>query len=292
MLSQLILNGIIAGGQYSLVAIGFSLIYRTSHFLHFTHGAIYVLGAYITYFFTIQNNMPFLVAVLLSLTLCCCLGLLVEMLFYRRLRVRRASPTVLFLTSLGLFITVQNTVSLVWGDEIKSIRSGPVKEGMWILNAAITPVQLLGLLVSTGLSIAVLVLLSRTRFGRQVRAVSDDTLLSQICGISSKRIILVTLILGSFLAGAAGILKAMDSDMTPTMGFNALLIAVVAIVAGGLNSTAGSLIGAYFVGLAEQLGVWFLPTQWQQAVVFGVLLLWLLFRPEGILGTRMRTPNV
>src|SRR5207245_1047123 len=102
MLSQMVLNGIVSGSQNSLLAIGFSLIYRTNHFLHFTHGAAYVAGAYFAFLFGIELRMPFFLALALSLTLCATLGAVLEMAFYRPLRSRRANPTIPFLTSLGL----------------------------------------------------------------------------------------------------------------------------------------------------------------------------------------------
>lgn len=292
MISQMVLNGIVAGSQYSLVALGFSLIYRTNRFLHFSHGAAFVLGAYLTYFLRVQCGMPLIAAGLLTVALCGMFGAVLEIAFYRRLRARRASAAVLFLTSLGVLIALQNSISLIWGDEMKSFRDGPIKEGIQVFSAILTPAQLLGIVVSTILGIAVLFFLYKTSVGREVRAVASNPALSRIYGINSDTIILAMLMLGSCLAGVAGIFKALDSDMTPTMGFSVLLMAVVAIVAGGLDSIPGAILGAYFVGFAQHLGVWFLPTQWQQAIIFCVLLLFLLLRPQGMLGTKARKATV
>lgn len=292
MFSQMVLNGIIAGSQYSLVALGFSLIYRTNRFLHFTHGVAFVLGAYLTFFLRAQCGLPLIAAVFLSIALCGVFGAILEIFFYRRLRAQRASSAILFLTSLGLFIALQNSISLIWGDEMKSVRSGPIKEGIQILGAIVTPAQLLGIIISTIFGIAVLVFLYKTSFGRKVRAVASDPVLSRIYGINSDKIILAMLVLGSCLAGIAGILKAFDSDMTPMMGFSVLLMAVIAIVAGGIDSIPGAILGGYFIGFSQHLGVWLLPTQWQQAIVFCLLLLFLLLRPEGMLGTKVRKAAV
>ena len=125
-----------------------------------------------------------------------------------------------------------------------------------------------------------------------MRAVADDLELARVSGIDSDRIILWTFAISSALAGIAGILVAFDTDMTPTMGLNVLLMGVVAVIIGGSGSIPGVALGALFLGLAQHLGVWGISSQWQDAIAFIILLAFLLVRPEGVLGKRVTKATV
>ena len=125
-----------------------------------------------------------------------------------------------------------------------------------------------------------------------MRAVANDSELARVAGIESDKIILLTFALGSALAGIAGILVALDVDMTPTMGMNALMMGVVAVIIGGVGSIPGIALGALLLGMAQHLGVWFISSQWQDAIAFVILLLFLLFRPQGFLGKKVKTATL
>ena len=122
-----------------------------------------------------------------------------------------------------------------------------------------------------------------------MRAVANNPELARISGIESDRVILSTFALGSALAGIAGILVALDVDMTPTMGMNALMMGVVAVIVGGVGSIPGVALAALLLGMAQHLGVWYISSQWQDAIAFVILLTFLLFRPEGFMGKRVKT---
>lgn len=170
---QLILNGILAGGEYAVIAIGFSLIYAATRFFHFAYGAVVMCGAYLA-FALHQAGLPLPPAMALSVTLCAGLGAGMEAGIYRQLRRRQATPLVLLIASLGVFIMIQNTISLVFGDDTRTIRTGVVREGLEILGARIVPVQITIIATSLVLFIALSLLLSKTKLGRQIRAVASD----------------------------------------------------------------------------------------------------------------------
>ena len=128
--------------------------------------------------------------------------------------------------------------------------------------------------------------------GHGMRAVSNDVELAKISGIDSDRIILWSFILGSALAGVAGILVALDVDMTPTMGMNALMMGVVAMIIGGVGSILGVAFGAILLGLAQHLGVWKISSQWQDAIAFIILFLFLLIRPQGFMGRKVKKVTI
>ena len=151
-----------------------------------------------------------------------------------------------------------------------------VKEGINILGARITPIQITIIAVSLLLVAFCFFLLKYTKIGQTMRAVANNPELASISGIDSDRVILSAFALGSALAGIAGILVALDVDMTPTMGMRALLMGVVAVIIGGVGSIPGVALGALLLGMAQHLGVWKISSQWQDAIAFIILVLFLL----------------
>jgi branched-chain amino acid transport system permease protein len=292
MITQFIINGVIAGGVYALVALGFSLIYGTVRFFHFAHGGIYTAGAYIAFALFSILQFSFWPSVILAVVLAGLLGALTEIAIYRPMRRRKASSTVLLISSLGLLIILQNLIPLLFGDATKTIRRGTFGPGYAIGDARITSIQLT--IVGTSIALCFLTwsFLRFTRIGRQFRAVANDADLSTIVGVDSNKIILLAFVLGSILAAGAAILISLDTDITPTMGFGALLMGVVAAIVGGVGSIPGAMLGGLFVGILQQFGVLKLPTQWQDAVVFVILIVILIFRPQGFLGKRLRSTGV
>lgn len=291
MLPQLFVNGLMAGSIYALVALGFGLIYSTTRFFHFAHGAVYTAGAYLAYsgwLLGLSLYISFPLAVLGAAIL----GALLEIGVYRPLRKKSASSLILLLASLGLFIVIQNLISLSFGDDTKTIRSGVVTEGLPLFGARITPIQIAIIVVSALLLALCSVLMKKTKMGKAMRAVANDPELARVVGIEADQVILFTFVLGSALAAVAAILISLDTDMTPMMGFYALLMGVVAVIAGGIGSIPGAALGGLLVGMAQHLGVWKIPTQWQDTIVFLILIFFLLFRPQGFLGRLVKKAAV
>jgi branched-chain amino acid transport system permease protein len=290
MLSQLIINGIISGSVFSLIAIGFSLIYTTTHFFHFAHGAVYTSGAYLAYLFFIVLHLPIYIAFPLAIVGAAIIGAGMEMGVYRPMRKRNATSMVLLIASLGLFVILQNVISLIFGDDIKSIRTGTTKVGILIpcTDARITPIQITIIAVAVALIIITALILKFTRIGKALRAVASNSELARVSGIDIERVILFAFLLGSALAGASAILIALDIDMTPTMGFSALMMGVVAAIVGGVGNVAGASAGGFLMGLAMNIGVWRISSQWQNTIAFVILLIFLIFRPQGFFGRKLK----
>ena len=289
---QVVFNGLFSGAVACLVGIGFSLIYRTARFFHFSHGIVFTSGAYFTFLFYVWLGQPLLFSILLSIIASTLLGCVMEVFVYRPLNHKGASPQLLFLASLGIYVVLQNIISTVFGDAPKTIRSGVVEEGINILGARVTPIQILIIGVSIVLVVMVAVLLKKTKMGRAMRAVANDPELAKVSGIESDRVILWTFAAGSALASIAGILMALDVDMTPTMGMNALMMGAVASIIGGIRSIPGVALGALLLGMAQHMGAWKISSQWQDAIAFFILLVFLLFRPQGFLGRKVRKATV
>jgi len=284
-LIQLLANGIVAGSAFALVGLGFALVYNTTKFFHFAHGALYTLGAYLALFFWQHLGWPPLPSGLLAVLLTGAVGWLFGRFVFQSLRWRQAGPLICLLASLGTMIALQNLIALLAGEESRTLRRAAVIEGFDLLGARITQVQAVIALVCAGLYAGTWWAISYTRMGRSLRAVANDVDLATVVGVNTDRAILLTFVAGAGLAAVAGILVGCDTDLTPAMGFQALLMGVVAVVCGGLKTIVGAAVGGLFIGIVQSFGVAYMPTQWKDAIVFTVLILFLIFRPLGILGS-------
>jgi branched-chain amino acid transport system permease protein len=292
MLSQLIVNGFIAGATYTLIGLSFAIIYLPSRFLNFSHGAIYTLGAYGTLAAMTIPRIPLQIAILIGIIFSASVGVVIELIVYRPLRKRNSNLSVLLLVSLGIYIVLQNTISLFFGDYIQSIRFKNIEDSIVIFSVNVTISQIWILTSSIILTVSIAFLLKTTAAGKAIRATASNPMLAYTSGLNIDKIILGAFLIGSALAGGAGILIALDSDITPTMGMNALMMGVVAMVVGGVNSISGVALGALLIGMAQQLGGYYVSSQWQDAIAFIVLLLFLLLRPQGFFGKKIRKAEV
>jgi len=296
MINQLIINGIIAGSIYALIAIGFTVIYRTVKFFHFAHGIVYTVGAYLAYsvisHWSMGNGQSsagigyWVLAVLVGVIGAGVLGVGIDRLVYRPLRERNASNLIFLLASFGVFIFIQNLIQLIYGAQILTIRTGQVKEGHHFLGAVITDIQILILVVSCLLLVVCWWFIKKTKLGKAMRAVSDDPVAANVVGINPEKITLYSFAIGSALAGIAGILISLETNIEPTMGFSAILKGIIASIIGGIGSIPGAVLGGFFLGLAENIGIWKIQAGWKDAIAFGILIIFLLFRPGGIMGKR------
>ena len=286
MLSQLLVNGIIAGAIYALVALGFTIIYRTVKFFHFAHGVVYTVAAYCVYTFTVSLHINLILSSFLSIVVAALLGVGIEKLIYHPLRKRQAVNLVFLIASFGVFIFLQNMIGLIYGHRVLTLRKGLTKAGYPILGARITATQIVILVASLILVALLWLFTQRTKLGKAIRAVSDDRLAASTVGINPDRVILSSFAIGSALAGAAGILISFETNITPTMGLPAILKGIIASIIGGIGSIPGAIFGSFFLGLVENLGIWKISTGWKDAIAFGVLIVFLLLRPGGFFGIK------
>ncbi|MFH1052128.1 MAG: branched-chain amino acid ABC transporter permease [bacterium] len=286
--NQIILNTIITLSYILIIANSFHLIYQSSRFFSLTHAAIITLGAYFTYMLSVQLGWSLWLAIPAAVVLATCVGLLLELGIYKPLRKLNASPMNLMIASLGLYVVLQNVVSMVWGDDTKSIRTGEVTVGNEILGAYITDTQIAIIIISVILFVLILLFLKYTKKGKAIRAVSSNAELSNIFGINSDTIILWSVGIGSALASVAGILVSLDVDMTPTMGFNLLLYGVVVMIIGGVGSVTGLIGGAFLLATAQHLTAYYIDSKWMDAITYVILILFLIWKPLGFSGKRLK----
>ena len=211
-----------------------------------------------------------------------------EITVFRNLRKNKNNPYVLLISSIGLYVILQNVISLIWGDETKSIRTGVVQAGNEVLGAYITDIQIIIIASCFLLFLCVVALLNRTSFGRHIRAVSSNVALANIFGINSNKVILCAFVIGSGLAAIAGILVAFDTDITPTMGFNLLIYGIVAMIIGGIDSTWSLFVGAFLLATAQHLGAYYIDSKWMDTIAYIILVMFLIWKPLGFSGKRLK----
>lgn len=277
---------------YLIIALSFSVIFYPTKFFHLAHAGVIALGAYGTFLFSNELSIPFSLSIVLAFIVATSVGVLCEIIVYRRIRMMNLPVLPYLIASIGLYVVLQNCISLYFGDDTKIIRTGEVVVGHEIFGAYITTIQIVTIFVSIGLFAAVHLFLQYSSTGKSIRAVSSNPELCNIYGINSNRVILIAFGIGSALAAIAGILSAMDTNMTPTFGFNLLLYGVVVMIIGGVGSTRGLIAGALLVGTAQHLAAYYIDTKWMDAVAYIILILFLLWKPLGFSGKQLKKVEI
>ena len=271
-----------------VIGFSFSMVYQSSKLFNFAQAIVIAFAPYFTYLFFIQLNFPIVLSIPIAIVCATVVGMLSEITLYKPLRKRNASHAILMLSSLGLYIVLQNVISLLWSDNILSIRTGGVRVGHEFLGAIITDIQIITIIVCLALFTLCVFFMKYSRIGRNMRAVASNPELSNVVGISSDKVILWAFGIGSALSAVAGILIAFDVDMRPTMGFSWLFYGVVAMIIGGIGSNLGLVGGALLLVTAQYLVAFYIDTQWMDAVAYVILILFLIFRPLGFSGKRLK----
>lgn len=289
---QIIINILITFSIVLLSANSFRIIYHVSRFFHIAHAAIFTLAAYFSFFFFQQAQLNLTFALILAIILTVGVGVLMESVVYKNLRKFNAQPLSLLIASLGIYVILQNIISLYFGDATLTIRSGIVHPGVQVLDAFITPIQVYTILISLSLFILTIVFMKFTKIGRFMSAISANPDLAVIFGVNSQKVFLWAFAIGSGLAAVAGILVAMDTDMQPTMGFNLLLYGVVAMIIGGIGSHWGLLGGAILLATVQHFGAFYLGNNWMDAIAYFTLIIFLICKPLGFSGRQLKKTEI
>ncbi len=286
MAFQLFINGLIAGAITALVASGFSLIFSTCKFIHFAHGSTIAFSAYFLYFLFSRLGLNFWLAVILAIAFASFLGWAMNTFVYKKFRKRKASSVILLIASFALLIFLESLILLLFGADVKTIGYLKIAKGIEFFGAIITPLQIFIVLTSFVLLFLLFFFMKKTKTGKAMRAVSDNKDVAEVVGISAEKIYSKVFIIGSSIAGIAGILVGLEQNLEPTMGTGLMIKGFTGAIIGGIGSVPGAILGAFLLGFAENYGIWFLPSGYKDAIAFGILFIFLLARPQGILGRK------
>jgi branched-chain amino acid transport system permease protein len=290
-LLQQVVNGIAWGSLYALIALGYTMVYGVLRLINFAHGDVYMMGAMVAFYAARLMFAPdttstagFFLLLAISMIACGALGFVIERFAYRPLRSRPKLTALI--TAIGVSLLLENGGQLVFGPDPKFfpqlITTRELTPGTGIV---ITNVQLLILSVSLSLMAALQYLVFRTRTGTALRAVSYSAEAASLMGIDVDRVISLTFVLGSMLAGAAGVLVGLSNPkIEPLMGIMPGLKAFVAAVVGGIGNIPGAVAGGLLMGLSETFVVGYLSSTYRDAIAFVILIVVLLVRPAGLFG--------
>jgi branched-chain amino acid transport system permease protein len=287
---QIISTGLIIGGIYALIAVGLNLIYGTMRLLNIAHGELIMLGAYITYWlYTLYGVSP-LLSMVLVMVISGLIGLAVCHIIF--LPIIKTSKSVIVLESnsllifFGLSIIFSNVASLLWTADIRGYSY--LTKVVTVAGVPLMYNRLLALGVSLVVCLACYFLLQKTMVGKAIRALIQDREASQLVGINTNFIYFVSFGIAFAMAGLAGCLLSMFYEITPFMGMPYTIIAFIVIVLGGLGNIFGSLLGGFFLGLLETIGVSITSPGLRPILSYSVFILVILLRPEGIFSRRGR----
>lgn len=277
---QLLVNGIIAGSVYAMFAVGLSMVYGVFKFINFSHGELITWGAYLTLmFFSPPFGLPIWLAAIPALAITVVIGFVQDTLVYKPLRL--SNPIAVLIASIGLSYLMRNAIRLFWGSDFRTFDL-PLAEGMSFQGVYITRIQVLMVISALAFFTLLYLLLKKTLLGKSLRAVSDNMELSAIMGINMEKVTRTVWMLSALFAGAGGILLALDTSLEPMMGTNNLVKAFAAVLMGGAGNIWGALLGGLFIGIAENMGMAFIPSDYKDFIAFGMIILLLLFKPRGL----------
>ncbi|WP_431305589.1 branched-chain amino acid ABC transporter permease [Sediminicoccus sp. BL-A-41-H5] len=282
MIAQQLVNGLMLGGIYVLVAVSFTLFFGCLNFLNFSVPALFMLGGFLTWA-GVAAGLAWPVAVLLALTVAALASLVVERLTWRL--QRGGPPLIPLVSSLGFLILFENLVLVRWGSDARAIPS-PFGDANWRVGDIVIGLpQLFGLILSIGLVIGLQALLKRTKLGRGIRSVAENAETATMLGVEVDRVAPRLFLLAGLFCALAGVLFSLSYQLvSPYMGDQVALKGLSAMVLGGMGNIWGAVIGGLVIGLVEIFAVGALSADHVNVVVFGILLLSLIIRPTGLFG--------
>ncbi len=293
---QELVNGVTTGALYSLIALGFSMVYGVLKLLNFAHGDLYMVGAFIGYFviqwfggpsaLTIPVPLLLLIMFVLAAVLVGGLGVAIERFAYRPLRdAPRIAPLI---TAIGISFFLENSALLLFGAQFRVYNTSdfiPFSAGVQIGSVSIDAVQIMVLALGLAMMVGLRQLVIKTRLGKQMRAVAADREAAEMLGINVNFTIAATFFLGSAFAGVAGVMSGLlFNQVTSTIGFLAGLKAFTAAVVGGIGSLPGAMLGGLLIGIAESFITGYVSSTYTNLFVFALLIAVMLVRPSGLLG--------
>ena len=277
---------------YLIIAYGFGLCYKVLGFFYLSHAISLTFGAYFVYAICDAKETPIWLSIIVSVLVGILLMYLVNQFVYRPKQKLNLAGWKLMIVSLGVYVVLQNVVSMVWGDSTQTFRTWGVTYGHQIGSGTITNVQIITIIGGAILLLVINLFCEKTETGRSIMAVSSNPELSEILGVSKREVVSWSIAIGSGLAAIAGILIAADIDMTPTMGFDWLMYGVVAIIIGGMGKMRHLILGALLLATAQHFSAYFFDSIWMNATAYIILVIFLYFRPYGFSGKKIKKMEV
>ena len=281
LLLQTIINGIMLGSVYAMVALGLTLIFGILEIPNFAHGALYMIGAFIAFFCISSLGVSYWIALFLSVGALFITGMVIERFIYRPFYKQPQISS--FIVAVGLIFIMENGALVLWGADFRRIRP-PSSAIFHVLGTTVTSQRLIVIGVAALLIIAIHLFIKKTRLGAAIEATSQNREGAQLMGINTSLVGQATFGLGTALAAVAAVLVAPILLISATMGEAVIAMAFVIIILGGMGSFIGAVLGGYIIGLLETLVSTYVTSYYTEALIFGVLVMVLAVKPTGLFG--------
>jgi len=285
---QILLNILLLSLIYSVIGIGFQIKFLTTKFYDLSYAALISLSSYVFLTLFLYLKFPIVIAIIITICGIAILSLGLFAFILNPIRLRVSSTLMVLITSLGCYIVIQNIIAIIWGNSVQTIRFGSIKEGYQILSAHITFNQIIILVSSMTLILTYIALINTTRLGLHIQAIHFDNILASIFGINENSINFLTNAIGGCFAAFAGIFIILDNDINPTMGFSYLFYGIIAMIIGGIGNVYGLIVGSIFIATIQNITAYYFNNIWIEPLTYFVLILFLVIRPYGIRGNKLK----
>jgi branched-chain amino acid transport system permease protein len=285
MLYQQLINGLMLGASYALIAIGYTLIFGVLKLLYFAHGEVFMVGAFAGLYLVIYGGANIYVALLGAMLICALLGVIAVYVSVRP--VAKDRPLAPLISTIGLTIILQNLAVYIFGGQQVAFPEAIKQELYTIGPITISSVQIFILGVAITLMAVLWFVIEHTRIGRAIRATAENHETAALLGVDVNRVVLITFMIGSGIAGVAGVLDGIkNSGISPFMGLSAAVKGLIVMLLGGLGNVPGAMVAGILLGLIEILSAAYIGTTERDFFSFAILILILLYKPTGLFGAR------
>lgn len=289
---QLVVSIIYFSLIYLVLAKSYQLTYISSRFFQLSHAIVIASGAYFMYWLSIQLSLNIYLSFVLSLLLSSVIGFGVDFFVYRPLRKNKMNNIDLMIASLGVFVLLQNVISIIWGERVLTFQSQLDCKFIKFDSVYISYVQIVTIIISILLLLLLWCFSEKTKIGKTIKMVSINPITSEVMGVRKDNAIGWSYFVGSLCAAFIGILIAANYNLIPKMGFNWLFPAVVAMIIAGIGQMRYLVFGALFLATIQQLSAFFFDSKWMNATAYIILVVFLYFRPFGFSGKKLKKTEV
>jgi branched-chain amino acid transport system permease protein len=286
MAVQLLINGLSLGAVYTLIAVGFAIVFSILRFSNFAHGGMISACAFIGYYFqrAIKPTPPFALTVVFTAVCGIIMALAIDYVAYKRIRINKSPSIYIFLNSLTVAILIEQILIKYFGTNMYGYPKVFKSQTMIFGDLRIKTMNVVILVVSLALLFLLMLLLNKTKIGLAIRAVAIDSQTSRLMGINSNTVITTIFAIAGLLAGVSGVFMGMQYSVYPGLGATMMLKGFIASVVGGMGSLSGAIIAAVFLGIIEIISTYYLGATFSTILLFAIMLGFLFVRPQGISG--------